>query len=98
MQEGLAMSTLFCIFAYNKEIKVMSKAKTRGTLLAMMAMASQYSSGYHTPSNWVEKESKAKKATQEEINKANGLKEFIIDDKPYWAINYKNALKKSNKK
>ena len=28
---------------------------------------------------------------------AKGLREFIIDGQSFWAINYKNALKKYNK-
>jgi len=69
----------------------MSKLYTKAALLAMMSMVSQFNRGY-------EKESKAKKATQEEINRANGLREFVIEGEPYWAINYKNAIRKFNKK
>jgi hypothetical protein len=36
MQEGLAMSTLFCIFTYNKEIKVM-KNETKQSSIEWLA-------------------------------------------------------------
>lgn len=67
-------------------------------LAAMMALASSVDgTGYGSPFTRVVHENRAKKSTPEEINKANGLKEFTIEGKVYWAINYKNAVKKYNK-
>ena len=38
-----------------------------------------------------------KTSTKEDIAKRNGLQEFKIGGKSYWAINYKNAIRKFNK-
>lgn len=73
----------------------MSKQKMR--LLTMLAMTSALASGDNRFLENIASESRSKKSSKEEIAKANGLKEFNIGGKSYWAINYKNAIRKFNK-
>lgn len=70
-----------------------TKLKTLGMMYAMMgAFSSRVNLDGAIPI-----QSNARTSTKEEINKSKGLKEFKIGGKSYWAVNYKNAIRKFNK-
>ncbi len=71
------------------------KKKLSTILLAAYAMGGGFAQGGFEEVKPLTDEEK--KASQDAISKAKGLKEFEINGKIYLAINYKNALKKSKK-